>query len=281
MIDAHLHLWADDPRAYPWGPHDQVAVPTVRASWERLVAEMGTVGVAGAVAIQPRVYGYDHAYLRSVAAAGDDRVAAVCLVNPVRPGAPDELSELITKQGFRGLRLTAIGLGDAGWLVGPEAQPLWGRIRELRVPVSFLVEPWQLQVVARAAAMCEQVPIVVDHLGRCGPGDGDAHSALVNLARAPNVYVKVSAIDALSEELFPYRDLWPLMQRCFDAFGPDRLMWGTDFPHVLAYSPYGWSLDALDQAIRWESDRDRLAVTGGTAATIYGLEGLAGRQSGR
>lgn len=273
-IDAHVHIWSTDAQAYPWAPRDQVAPPAIRAPVERLRAEMGTVGAVGAVAIQPSVYGYDHAYLRAMAGASGGRIVAVCLLNPVHPGAGEQLAGFVTRDGFRGLRVTAIGRSDAGPLVGPEASVLWEQVRRLRVPVSFLIDPVHLGAVETAAESCPDVPIIIDHLARCHPGDRDAHARLVGLARLPNVLVKVSAFDGLSGEAFPYRGMWPLIQACLAAYGPNRLMWGTDFPHVLRYSPYRWSLDALDQAVRWESDRDRNAVTGGTVARIYGLEDL-------
>jgi L-fuconolactonase len=67
------------------------------------------------------------------------------------------------------------------------------------------------------------------------------------LSAEPNVYAKVLAAAQDSNEQYPFEDLWPLCETAIATFGPERLMFGTDFPHVLQACPY-------DQALKWLDD---------------------------
>lgn len=272
IVDAHTHVWSGDLRAYPWAPHDQVPPPTSPASAEDLLRTLDRVGVAGAVCIQPRVYGYDHAYLNSIMQANRDRVAGVCIVNPVRPSGPAELRSLVRDHGYRGLRLNPMSSSDPSWLDGPEGVLLWEAAIDLGLVVSVLIDPPQLPRLVTAAHRYPDAQIVVDHLGRCTPRTPVEQSEiLVRLADLPNVSVKVSALSSLSDEPDPYRGLHPLIEACYRAYGPHRLVWGTDFPHILANGPYELALDAVRRAMPFIEPAGLPAILGGNARRLYRL----------
>lgn len=272
-VDAHAHIWSSNLRAYPWGPHDQVPIPADRASAEDLVDVFDRVGVAGGICLQPRVYGYDHAYLTDALQTHPGRLAGVCIVNPVRPGGPEELRTLVQEHGYRGLRLNPMADANPDWLDGPEGDPLWRQAAELGVVVSVLIAPDQLSGLYAVAQRFPDIPIIVDHLGRCSPRTStDQKRSLLGLAHLPNVSVKVSALCTLSNESYPYQDLHPLIEACYQSFGPERLLWGTDYPHVLAGGPYQLALDAVRHRMPFISSGDLAAILGGNAIRMYRLQ---------
>jgi len=271
IIDAHVHIWDVD-SAYPWAPHDQVPIPTERATAEDLLRTLDQTGVSGAICLQPRVFGYDHAYLTNALQTYPDRLTGVCIVNPVRSTGPAKLRALVRESGYRGLRLNPMAADDASWLDGPQGEPLWKAAAELGTVVSVLVEPAQLPRLLKVARRFPELPIVVDHLGRCTPRTPTEQTlGLVRLADLANVSVKLSALSTLSNEPYPYRGLHPLIEACYRAYGPERLLWGTDFPHILANGPYALALDAVRHALPFIVPGDLPAMLGENSARLYRL----------
>ena len=72
--------------------------------------------------------------------------------------------------------------------------------------------------------------------------------ATLRLARYPNVYVKLSNLQGKSSEAYPFRDTYDLARRIYDAYGPERLMWGTDFPGVMVKCGYTNAVDTRTHA---------------------------------
>lgn len=271
-VDAHIHIWSGDTRSYPWAPHDQVPLPTVRFTAEDLLSTLDRAGVAAAVCVQPRVFGYDHAYLNSAVRAHPDRLAGVCIVNPVRPSGPAELRALVREHGYRGLRLNPMAAPNPTWLDGREGWPLWEAAIDLGLVVSVLIDPPQLPRLSAVARRFPDIPIVVDHLGRCAPHTPLAQTeVLVRLSELPNVSVKVSALSSLSGEPYPYRGLHPLIEACYRAYGPRRLLWGTDAPYSLATEPYARALDVVRRTMSFIAPADLPALLGENATRLYRL----------
>jgi predicted TIM-barrel fold metal-dependent hydrolase len=96
-----------------------------------------------------------------------------------------------------------------------------------------LIDPEHLPALDRMCARFAETPVVIDHFARIGAGGVIRTSDLddlCRLARHKSVYVKVSAFYALGKKRVPYLDLGPMIRRVLDAFGAERLMWGSDSP---------------------------------------------------
>jgi L-fuconolactonase len=272
IVDSHAHIWSADSRRFPWSPVDDVPIPPEAAPAERLVGELDGVGATGAVCIQPRVYGPDHAYLLEALGAYPDRLAGVCLIDPRSDSVIEEFASLQATGRFRGVRLIALELHDPGILIAPPMAPVWRAIAESRLVVGFLIEPWHLELVETAAERHPGTDLVVDHLARCRPDTpAPLVERLLGLARYPNIRVKASALGLLSDAPYPYEDLRGLLQRAVDAFGTERVLWGSDFPHVLGVGPYRDSVSALLALLPDLDDRARALISGENAARLYGM----------
>lgn len=271
-IDAHVHVWSRDEAAYPFSPHDCLPVPMEAFDADRLAEEMDEAGVAQALAIQPRVYGYDHAYLFAAVESLKQRLRVVPLLNAVRPSNVEEMEAFLVRGGVAGFRVIALGRESADWLVGPEATRLWRRLAEVDLPVGLLITPVQLPVVQTLAAREPGLRIVVDHLGGVGAYAWPAWGpVLLGLNRLPNVNVKLSALGHLSRESFPYEDLHEPVRELLESFGPERLLWGSDWPHVQKFGTYEESAESVATAIGIGRAAEQKLVLGGNARSLYGF----------
>ena len=130
--------------------------------------------------------------------------------------------------------------------------------------------------VAELAARNPNTQIVIDHLGLQqpfeppAPPDGWANlPKVVALAARPNVAIKISGACTLSQQPFPYNDIWDPVCRVIDAFGIDRCLWGTDWTRAVKFLTYAQGVDAF-RATNRISDSDKVKLMGGTLARIYG-----------
>lgn len=277
VTDCHAHIWGDGSVPYPFGSLDGLAPPESPATAETLLADMAAERVTSVVLIQPRIYGYDHAYLYEAARNLGGQARVIPLLNVARRTSVHEIRRLAADPHTAAARVIALGERPADWLLSQEADRVWTAAAELDLPIGFLIDPPQLALTARLAERHPQLTIVVDHMGRCLASQlPNAAGDLLRLAAYPNVVVKLSAIGALSCENAPYRDMWGLVARLFETFGPARLCWGSDWPHARDYGSYGTCLEATRLALRGASEADLHEVFGGTAARIFGLAGASG-----
>lgn len=129
---------------------------------------------------------------------------------------------------------------------------LYGYAERYELPLFFSTHGWaaELEPVARAHP---DLTMIVDHLGVSQspvspprPEPWDRLPGVLGLAKYPNVHVKFSGAPVMSAERYPFRDVWPYLHQLVDAFGPDRLMWGTDFTR-LRWVPVTGELAPRDQ----------------------------------
>ena len=264
VVDAHTHVW----RAVPDHPEPAATIvspasdvpPSLLADW------MEEAGVARAVVVQPICAGTDNEYVVGLAAAAPDRHAAVCVVDPASPAAATEL-ERWAARGARGVRLRPLLPAEADVLESAAGRVLWEAAGRLGLVVSILGGPACLRALRARAEEFSDVPVVLDHAGYPDLGRGAAE--LLDLAGAPSVHVKVSGFHYFSSEPYPYRDSLPLLRELHRAFGARRLLWGSDFPHVLLRCGYRRSRLLGDTLLDFLDDAELAEVMGGTASRLY------------
>jgi predicted TIM-barrel fold metal-dependent hydrolase len=259
MIDGAIHVWdANDAGS--------------GHSAEELLATLDAVGVHGAACIHSRRdSGYDHtATLRALTEHGD-RLFGVCVVPPDAEDAREQLRAHV-ENGFRGVRILPFSEEAAPWLAGPSGDPLWDEAGALGVPVDVILRPDQLEELRERAVRSPGTTMIVDHDALISAEDDpDRVTLLCSLAELPHVVCKMSALRHASREEFPHRDIHPMLRQVLDAFGPDRLIYGSDWPNMLADGvPYDYAIRTIDEALGLEgAERDQLF--GGTAARIWKL----------
>ncbi len=255
ILDPHVHVWKHDP-SHPFA--SGAKVPPRDATPETLLSLMQANGVSKTVIIQVIHYRYDNSYLAGVLKQYPQYFQGVCRVDPLDPAAPDRLSEL-TGQGFRGVRLSP-GADTAGdWIRGPLMPPLWKRCQALRVPMTILAPVSRLPDLVPLADQCPDLTIVIDHMADCPvdhPGELDK---LIALKRYPKLFVKISHTWSLSKLPYPWLDSQEHVKRLHQAFGPNRLMWATDWPIVenTAGASYAKALVVVRDEMPFLNDDDK------------------------
>ena len=247
IIDPHVHVWKHDPE-YPFAPGAHV--PDRDATPEMLLDLMKANGVAKTVLIQVIHYKYDNRYVAGVMHRYPKIFRAVCRVDPLDAAAPDHLSEL-TEQGFNGVRLSPAGNASGDWIRGPLMPPLWKRCYDLKVPMTVLAPIGRMPDVGVLLEKLPELTVVIDHMADC-PVDQPAElEKLIALRRFPNLFVKISHTWSLSKQPYPWLDAQELVKRLYHSFGPQRLMWATDWPIVENHSTYARALSVVRDDMRF------------------------------
>jgi len=258
IIDPHLHVWSDDEERYPF-PGGKP--PEGGGSVELLNETMSSAGVDKAVIVQPKQSLFDNRYVADCLEQFPGKFAAVGLVDPTTPDAPDRLEELVVEHGFGGMRLHLGRYGPPSVLAAPDQNPLWQMAEKLGACILLLGYEEEYAALEPIVSRFPQVNVVFDHLAAV-PANEVAPYPLLNIllrfAQYPNVYVKVSNVCHRSEEPYPHRDTFPMIHQVYDAFGPERLMWGSDFPHVIRPGATGYveSLDLIRKEIDFFTEED-------------------------
>ncbi|MBC7235640.1 MAG: amidohydrolase [Chloroflexi bacterium] len=267
IIDPHVHVWKRDP-AFPFAP-ETTNPPKEDATPEMLLELMAQHGVEKTVLVQVIHYRWDNRYTAHALKQYPDKFMGVCRVNPEDPAAPDHLTRLVEEDGFHGVRLSPAA-GTAGdWFTGPLMDPLFSRAAELQVPMLILTRPPRLPDLASLLERHPDLDVCIDHMADCPPDDEASIQKLLALARYPRVYVKISHTWSLSKQAYPWRDTWPLVERVYQTFGPQRIMWGTDWPVCLSKTTYGRTLSVVRDEMDFIAPEDKEWVLGKTALRLW------------
>lgn len=270
-LDSQVHAYERDRPGRPW----QEQMPGMaEVTGDDLVRAMDEVGVAGAILVSAyKTYKFDASYVLEVYARHPARFGLVKPVDPHAADIEDIVADWKHTPGAVGIRI----LFCDGVSLDP-ADPATNRVLHLAgqnsLPVNLLC--WgNLDVVPGLAERNPDTRLVIDHLGLLQPTYPPAPPApwtdlpkLLQLAQYAHVAVKISGACTLSQEPFPYRDIWGPLSQVFDAFGFDRLMWGTDWTrcaNVLTYKAGVESFRVSDQL----SESERETLMAGTLQKIY------------
>jgi len=274
FVDAHSHVWTDDVAKYPLADNQPVSNLAPRTfTADELMAIARPLGVSRVVLIQHKPYfGVDNSYLADVMAASPGVFSAVARIAAEKP-APEREMVRLKGLGFRGFRIRPGEGGADRWVNSPGIRIMWETAAKEGLAICPLLGPADLGQVDEMCRKSPETTVVVDHFARVGQ-HGDFPEAdvkqLTGLARHPKVHVKVSAFYFLGQKKPPYRDLAALIRRVVDAFGPSRLMWGSDCPYQLeGGNTYAASLDLLRNGLDFLSDSDRRAILKETATKVF------------
>lgn len=266
IIDPHVHVWKHDPK-YPFA--EGARPPARDATPEMLLELMKANGVSKTVIIQVIHYRYDNSYLADVLRQYPGTFRGVCRVDPLDPAAPDQLSRLTTEQGFRGVRLSPSGEASGDWFHGPLMPPLWKRCYELKVPMTVLAPITRMPEVGLLLEKLPDLTVVIDHMADC-PVDKPAElEKLIALKRYPNVFVKISHTWSLSKQPYPWLDAQEHVKRLHQAYGPQRLMWCTDWPVMEAHAKYPQALTLVRDEMKFLNADDKQWMLSKTPERVW------------
>ncbi|MFD3730937.1 amidohydrolase family protein [Streptomyces sp. NPDC058632] len=277
-VDAHHHVWDLSVRDQDWitGPRLQ----SLRRDFtmDDLLPEARAAGVRRTVLVQTVTVPEETPELLALAAAHDLIAGVVGWTDLTRPGLADELARLRERPGgpyLKGIRHQVQGEPDPHWLLRTDVQRSLAAVADAGLVYDLVVQPHQLPACVRAAASLPRLTFVLDHAGkppvasgRLEPWARDVRA----LAALPNTVCKLSGlVTEAAPVTWSVDDLRPYTDVVLDAFGPGRLMFGSDWPVCTLAASYG---DVLAAARALTADLDatgRGEVFGATATRVYGL----------
>ncbi|KJK43069.1 amidohydrolase [Lentzea aerocolonigenes] len=274
-IDAHHHLWDLSARPQDWldglepirrdfGPADLGAVT-------------GPAGIDATVLVQVLHDIDETAEFLAVAGKSDLIKGVVGWVDLTAPDVASQLDRLRSRPGgdrLVGIRHLVEPEPDPGWLTRPDVLFGLRAVRDAGLVYDVLTRPHQLPAALAAVRAVPDLVFVLDHLSKPDVLGGALEpwaTHLAALAAEPNVVAKVSGLVTEAGPQWTVADLRPPVDVALEAFGPDRLMVGTDWPVCLLAASYDEVLDAASQLVAGLSPVERDQVLGGTAERVYRL----------
>ena len=273
-IDCHLHLL--DPHRFPYLPQAWYhPVENEQASAEQLIDLFDAFAVRHAVVVGPNSgYDVDNRCLLDLLDRGAGRFKGVAVVD--NDISRTELAEL-RDRGIVGTTLQAALLGVEHFA---GAGRLLRDLAELDMVADVQVTGDQL---VQLAPMLDEsgVRVLIDHCGRPDPAAGldqPGFAALLAAGRTGRYWVKLSGLVKCSGQRYPWPDSWPYVQALLDAFGPQRCLWGSDWPFLRAPEriDYATVLTLTERLVPDPVVREQILLT--TPARLFGFD--AGQRSG-
>jgi L-fuconolactonase len=267
IIDAHQHFWDPAAAVYPW-MSDAPASLHRRFGPDDLEPLLTRHGVTGTVLVQARGGLDETRALLEIAAATPFVFGVVGWIDLTAADAAQVLAGFDGR--LAGVRHQVHDEPDARWLLRPDVQRGLAAVGDAGLVFDLLVRTAELPAAVETARRHPDVQFVLDHVGKppLRPG-GDLDGwtgGVAALADLPNVACKLSG---LLTEIEAGIDLAPTLERALAWFGPERCMFGSDWPVCRLAGDYGASLDLVRDAVP-ESNRE--TVLAATAIRIYGLE---------
>jgi L-fuconolactonase len=240
---------------------------------ETLIGQMDRNEVEKAVLVQFTGV-FDNSYQLDCARRYPGRFSSIIGIDVKRPDAPRELEHWVSR-GAEGVRLFP-GVRSSG----SDPLAIWRKARDLGIVVNSpgTLEQFCSPQYEEAIAVFPDLTFIIEHLGRGGsdksPGRETFRKVLA-LARYPNTYMKVPGLGEFCERTnpldpdMPFVEVPPLIEMALEAFGPKRLMWGSNFPPSAGVEGYANTLKFPLQCVKFASPEDKAWVFGKTAAALF------------
>ncbi len=273
IIDAHHHLWRFDPVEFAWIGADDHALRR-DFTLPDLQSELSASGIDGSVAVQARQNLTETMWLLAMARRSPLIRGVVGWVPLADPAVGEILSMLAEDPRLVGVRHVVQGEADPEFLLRPGIARGIACLAEHDLVYDLLVRDHQLPQAIACVDAHPSVRFTLDHAGKPSFRSGlePWASRIHELARRPNVFCKLSGLATEAGPDWSIHQLRPWVEVLINAFGPRRLLFGSDWPVCLLATSYTRWLDAVRAQIVGLTTDERAAVLGGTARSIYLLK---------
>ena len=277
IVDAHHHFWDPATADYPWLTDELAAIRRAFGP-DDLAPLLAASGVAATVLVQTRSSVAETEAFLAVAARTPFVRGVVGWVDLRDPGVDDAIAAL--RAGPGGDRLVAIrhqvhDEADPDWLGRDDVRRGIAAVGRAGLVYDLLVRARELPAARGVVGALPDVRFVVDHLAKPAIRNGSdtAWSEAVGSFRGlPNVWWKLSGLVTEADwAAWQPADLQPFVDRVIDVAGPDRLLFGSDWPVCLLAAPYDVAVATARALIASLSPSEQAAILGQTAVAVYGL----------
>jgi len=273
QIDAHQHYWNPARGDYDWMPMDN-AVLARQYRPADLAGHLAAHSIGATVLVQAAASVQETEYMLGIADATDSVAGVVGWVDFEKPADAKHLERLAKHPKFRGVRPMIQDIADVDWMLREDAQWGYRAVIDLDLTFDALGFPWHLANFHTLLTRYPDMRVVIDHCMKPQVRDGafdDWAAGMTRLARDTGACVKFSGLVTEANDGWTIDDLRPYAEHLLAEFGPDRMMWGSDWPVCQLQASYGrWREVAL--ALTANVDAAGTArIFGGTAAAFYRL----------
>jgi L-fuconolactonase len=277
-IDAHHHLWDLSRREQAWLDDPQLAAIRRGFALEDLTPVAAVAGIDRGVLVQVLPDLDETREFLALAAEAEFLAGVVGWADLTADDLADVLAALRAGPGGEslvGVRHLVQGEADPRWLRRPDVVRGLETLADAGLCYDLLTLGHQLPAAVETVRALPQLTFVLDHLSKPPIASGELEpwaSRMRELAAAPNVYCKLSGMVTEAERgSWTVDTLRPYVETALDAFGPERLMFGSDWPVCLLAASYAEVTDAAEQLVAGLSKDEQAEIFGGTAARAYRL----------
>lgn len=268
-IDAHQHFW--DPAA-PWHEWPGIDLPALRGPYldEHLAPELARSGVAGTILVQAQPNAAETDWMLDLAERTPWVLGVVGWVDVKAPDAAARIGELAARTKLSGVRPMLQDLSP-DWILDAAARPALDALASHDLALDALVRPAHLPAIAALADRHPDLTIVIDHAAKPDLHAGDPGAwgeDMARLAARPNLFCKLSGLVTEAGPDWSPDHLRPWIDWLLALFGPNRLLWGSDWPVLLPVARYDAWLATARALVPADA---HAAVFGATARKAYRL----------
>lgn len=265
IVEWNAHIFSADTEKYPFHPR-AAYVPGEDARFDDPLAEymarMSTEEIDRAVLVHPEPYGDDHSVVLDCLQREPDLFRTTCLYYPDDPDGPAKMEKLVAQRSaviatrfhrHQGKDLYFQNFSDPG------VQALWETAAGLGLWVELHIGPDFASQAQNLIKTFPQTRVLIDHLAEPHSIDGNDYSEVLALGKLDNVYMKLSGLNHFMDDGPLYEEAKPFTRLVSDAFGADRMVWGSGSPRIVDAHLGHWP----------EADRDK--VRGGNLQQLLGF----------
>ena len=272
-LDSHQHFWSHDAEQYPWIPKGS----PLHRDWlpDDLAPLLAVTGLDGCIAVQARQTVEESRWLLALADRARIVRGVVGWVDLRSETVSDQLAELSRHPKFRGVRHVVQDEPDVNFMLGADFQRGIAALHQFGLTYDILVFPKQLPAAIELVRKFPVQQFVLDHIAKPDIKTGAMlpwREQMRELAHAPNVFCKVSGMVTEADHAhWKAADFTPYLDVVFEAFGEDRVMFGSDWPVSLLAGEYARVFGLVDDYAKQFSAVARGKLFGGNAAQFYGI----------
>ena len=270
-IDAHQHFWSLARGDYGWLTPEMEPIYRDFMPGD-LKPVLAGAGIDGTILVQAAPTVAETEFMLDLAREEPFIRGVVGWVDFEDPSAPDEIARLARQSALVGLRPMIQDIDQDNWMLGERLVPAFDALIVADLTFDALTLPRHLPALRELLARHPNMRTVIDHgskpMIRNGILDG-WDKDMAALATETSAFCKLSGLVTEARADWTVDDLRPYVDHLLDTFGPDRLVWGSDWPVCTLASSYGRWTEVTGELLSGLAEDERSAILGGNAARAY------------